>query len=120
MADSFEKLKQAGGKLAGAAGRSAAKLADKGKTELDRIALNRRLARAERQLGALVYSMRKAGESNETLVLRYMEEIDFAHLQLDKLQAEEDTKVTVHACPACGAEAPEGVTFCGSCGAKLS
>ena len=120
MADSFEKLKKTGGKMLDLAGRSVNKLAEKGKTELDRVAIKRRVAKAERQLGTLVYTLRKTGQTNEPLVGRYMEEIDTARRQLSELEKTNKETILVHSCSSCGAEVSGGAIFCGRCGKKLS
>lgn len=120
MSDSFDKIKKTGGKMLDAAGRSVNKIAEKGKNELDRMALKKRVARAERQLGALVYTLRKTGQTNEPLVGRYIEEIDVARRQLSEIENACKEVVSLHICSSCGAEVSGGGIFCSRCGKKLS
>lgn len=55
--------------------KAAMDIADKGKNQLDLASQQNRLAKAQRQLGALVYSLHKADEENQPLVDKYIENI---------------------------------------------
>lgn len=63
-------------------------LADAGKTQAKLIDAQNKLGKAERQLGALVYSLAKAGESNEELVAKYIENLDELNTTIETLKAE--------------------------------
>ena len=63
----IEMLKEQGLQLVDSAKKTAQDLADKGKNKLDLLNQQARLSKAQRQLGALVYSLHKAGEENPAL-----------------------------------------------------
>lgn len=71
----IEMLKEQGLQLVDTAKKTAQDLADKGKNQLDLMNQQARLSRAQRQLGALVYSLHKAGEENQPLVDKYIEAV---------------------------------------------
>ena len=58
----IEMLKEQGLQLVDSAKKTAQDLADKGKSKLDLLNQQARLSKAQRQLGALVYSLHKAGD----------------------------------------------------------
>lgn len=64
----WNKLKQAGAQVADSAVRTAGTLYEKGKKEARLMALEAKLGRAQRELGALVYSLRRTGEENEAFI----------------------------------------------------
>ena len=72
----LESLKEQGMQLVNSAKKTAIDLAGKGKSQLDLINQQARLSKAQRQLGALVYSLHKSGEENQPLVDKYIEAID--------------------------------------------
>ncbi|MEG0177992.1 MAG: zinc ribbon domain-containing protein [Oscillospiraceae bacterium] len=96
-------------------------LVGKGKKRIDIIAAENKLAKAERQLGALVYSLHKTGEKNSLLVKRYIDSIEKLDNELSSLTGESVhyTAKTIKCCPACGAEVREDALFCNGCGGKL-
>lgn len=71
----INKIKEQGMQIVDTACRTAADLADKGKNQLDLAAQQRSMSKAQRQLGALIYSLHKAGEENQPLVDKYIENI---------------------------------------------
>ncbi len=72
----IETLKEQGLQLVDTAKKTAIDLAGKGKSQLDLLNQKSRLSKAQRQLGALVYSLHKSGEENQPLVDRYIAAID--------------------------------------------
>ena len=68
MTIDFDKILRAGSKAAESAKKTAAELADKGKKQVNLVNEQSKLARAQRQLGALVYSLHVNGEENQPLV----------------------------------------------------
>lgn len=94
------------------------------------MALESKLSRAQRQLGALVYALRKNGDANEALVARYCDAIAQIEQQMEQLGATAapaaestaasgaDAAVSV-LCPQCGAEVDPSAIFCPGCGCKL-
>ena len=71
----IEMLKEQGLQLVDSAKKTAQDLADKGKSKLDLLNQQARLSKAQRQLGALVYSLHKAGEENPALVEKYIDAV---------------------------------------------
>ena len=71
----IDKIKEQGLQLVDMAKKTALDLADKGKNQLDLVNAQTRLSKAQRQLGALVYSLHKSGEENQPLVDKYIENI---------------------------------------------
>lgn len=94
-------------------------LVERGREKLDRISLENELAKAQRQLGALVYSLKKAGEENPALVDRYIQDIAELEKKLNEKEAAEAERYCVSICPACGAQVGEDAGFCAHCGVKL-
>lgn len=68
----MEMLKEQGLQFVDTAKKAAQELADKGKNQLELLNQQARLSKAQRQLGALVYSLHKAGEENQPLVDKYI------------------------------------------------
>lgn len=68
----MEMLKEQGLQFVDNAKKAAQELADKGKNQLELLNQQARLSKAQRQLGALVYSLHKAGEENQPLVDKYI------------------------------------------------
>ena len=131
-------------------GRSAAMdLAEMGKTQAKIVNEQAKLFKAQRQLGALVYSLAKGNEENQPLVDKYIEMIDALEQKIAQLKASltpaeaaevETVQVAVEAeemegqpaaeaeqpaapgprcCPQCGAQVAEDALFCNKCGAQL-
>lgn len=63
-------------------------LADKGKTQLEIANQQARLTKAQRQLGALVYSLHKTGEENQPLVDKYIETVAEIEKTIEDLKAQ--------------------------------
>ena len=98
-----------------------------------------KLAKAERQLGALVYSLHKNGEENQPLVDKYLDAIAEVEAAIETLKAaaEQGEPVDIPAeeepieeepirlrgetkiCPVCNAEVDGDACFCNHCGAQL-
>ena len=142
MAFDFDLLMKKGAEVAEAAKRTAVDLADKGKKQVDLVNEQAKLAKAQRQLGALVYSLAKNGEENQPLVDKYIQAIADIEAAIEELKAEgveveepveEPIVVDVveepaaepaeepkaHTCPQCHAEVQEDALFCNQCGAQL-
>lgn len=121
---SFDKLKESAATLADGAAKVAGDLAQKGKKQVDQIALENKLAKAQRQLGALVYSLHKNGETNQELVNQYIQAVADVEAELASLaqlpEGQPETQQTLNTyCPQCGAEVDPGALFCARCGNKL-
>ena len=83
----IEMLKEQGLQLVDTAKKTAQDLADKGKNQLDLMNQQARLSRAQRQLGALVYSLHKAGEENQPLVDKYIEAVAEVEKAIEEIKA---------------------------------
>ena len=97
----INKIKEQSMQFVDTAYKAAMDIADKGKNQLDLASQQNRLAKAQRQLGALVYSLHKADEENQPLVDKYIENI----AEIEK--AIEDIKARMTPDEAAAAEAAE-------------
>ncbi|WP_367924362.1 zinc ribbon domain-containing protein [uncultured Ruthenibacterium sp.] len=121
---SLDKLMEGAATLADGAAKVTGDLVQKGKKQVDQIALENKLAKAQRQLGALVYSLHKNGEKNDALVERYVQAIADVEAEITALselsvEQPEPQQETATYCPQCGAEVDPGAIFCARCGNKL-
>ena len=82
----FNKLKEMGLEYAEKGKNAAIDLAEKGKTQAKIVNAQAKLAKAQRQLGALVYSLAKGNEENQPLVDKYIEMIDSIEKELTALR----------------------------------
>lgn len=83
----INKIKEQGMQFVDTARKAALDIADKGKNQLDLASQQSQLAKAERQLGALIYSLHKAGEQNEPLVEKYIENIESIEKSIEEIRA---------------------------------
>ena len=106
----IEMLKEQGLQLVDSAKKTAQDLADKGKNKLDLLNQQARLSKAQRQLGALVYSLHKAGEENPALVEKYIDAVAEVEKAIEEIKASmtEDERAEVEAQEA--ADAAEDAT----------
>ena len=145
----FNKLKEMGLEYAEKGKNAAMDLAERGKTQAKIVSEQTKLAKAQRQLGALVYSLAKGNEENQPLVDKYIEmigtiedniaalkeslgpaaEIITQDLNAEPAPADVTADVTAEpaanpepdkkTCPQCGAPVSEDALFCNKCGAQL-
>ena len=144
----IDKIKEQGLQLVDLAKKTALDLADKGKNQLDLVNEKTQLSKAQRQLGALVYSLHKSGEENQPLVDKYIENIaaikermtaeetaeaeataettadvtDAAEASAEEEMPEEDEfedNRPTKVCPVCNAKVDVDALFCNHCGAQL-
>ena len=120
----------------------ASDLTEKGKTQAKILSNQAKINKAQRQLGALVYSLAKGNEENQPLVDKYIDMIDSIEQENRQLKAKltpaeatEVENVTAEPaapaestqagepgrkyCPQCGAEVAPDALFCTKCGAQL-
>lgn len=83
----IEMLKEQGLQLVDSAKKTAQDLADKGKNKLNLLNQQARLSKAQRQLGALVYSLHKAGEENPALVEKYIDAVAEVEKAIEEIKA---------------------------------
>ena len=142
----FNKIKEMGLEYAEKGKNAVQDLAEKGKTQALIVNEQGKLLKAQRQLGALVYSLAKGKEENQPLVDKYIEMIDtieqeIARLKVSLTPAEAaEVEFVVHeeepaaepeapaadpapeehkTCPQCGAPVSDDALFCNKCGAQL-
>ncbi len=82
----FDKIKEQSMQFVDIAKKTALDLADKGKNQLDLVNQQTQLAKAQRQLGALVYTLHKSGEENQPLVDKYMEHIASIEATIEEIK----------------------------------
>ena len=83
----FNKIKEMGLEYAEKGKNAALDLAEKGKTQALIVNEQGKLLKAQRQLGALVYSLAKGKEENQPLVDKYIEMIDNIEQEIARLKA---------------------------------
>ena len=83
----IEMLKEQGLQFVDTAKKAAQDLADKGKNQLELLNQQARLSKAQRQLGALVYSLHKAGEENQPLVDKYIAAVAEVEKAIEDIKA---------------------------------
>lgn len=142
----FNKIKELGLEYAEKGKNAALDLAGKGKTQAQIVNEQGKLLKAQRQLGALVYSLAKGKEENQPLVDKYIEMIDAIEQEIARLKASltpaeaAEVEYVVHedmpaeepaapaaepaadehkSCPQCGAPVSDDALFCNKCGAQL-
>ena len=109
----FNKVIDTASRLADQAARATGRLVAKGQDKVDQMALQARLAKLHRQLGALVYSQKASGDENEAMVDWYIAEITRVKKRLAAYGAPRPDNVTV----AEGEGVQEDAMFCGGGGA---
>ena len=142
----FNKIKEMGLEYAEKGKNAALDLAEKGKTQALIVSEQGKLLKAQRQLGALVYSLAKGKEETQPLVDKYIEMIDSIEQEIARLKASltpaeaAEVDYVVHedvpaeepeapaaepaaeahkSCPQCGAPVSDDALFCNKCGAQL-
>ena len=124
----FDRILKAGAKAVDSAKKTAGELAREGKRQTDLLALQGKKAKAERQLGALVYSLAKNDEHNQPLVDKYIAALAALDEKIAELKAQKaadepespnEPEAESRTCPQCGAEVEEDALFCPGCGAQL-
>mgnify|MGYP000137571790 CR=1 FL=1 len=138
----FNKIKAMGLEYAEKGKNAAMDLAEKGKTQALLVNEQGKLLKAQRQLGALVYSLAKGKEENQPLVDKYIEMIDTIEQEITRLKATltpveaaevnfeapmeeaeepapQDAEPARKTCPQCGAPVSADALFCNKCGAQL-
>ena len=99
----IDMLKEQGIQLFDTAKKTAQDIADKGKNQLELLNQQARLSKAQRQLGALVYSLHKAGEENQPLVDKYIDAVAEVEKSIEELKA----NMTPEECAVCESEEEE-------------
>lgn len=122
---SAQKITDTAYKLANSAAKAGTAIAVKGKEKADLMVLEAKLSKAQRRLGALVYSLHRGGAKDDALVERYIADVDKIEKQIEAFGVK-PAKTTASGakasvlCPQCGAEVDEDAIFCSGCGSKLA
>ena len=123
----FNKIKEMGLEYAEKGKNAALDLAEKGRTQAKIVNAQSKLYKAQRQLGALVYSLAKGNEENQPLVDKYIEMIANIEQELSDLKAslEPDTVIETtfedtRPRPAPSAVRPSRTTRCSATSAAHS
>lgn len=88
MEFNMDKFKAQAMQVAKAAQKTAVAMADTGKNQAKLLDAQSKLAKAERQLGQLVYSLQKSGELDMELIQKYVESIDEKKATIAALEEE--------------------------------
>ena len=124
----FNKIKEMGLEYAEKGKNAALDLAEKGRTQAKIVNAQSKLYKAQRQLGALVYSLAKGNEENQPLVDTVIEttfedtEEAAADVTADAAAEPAEEKPEdneAKTCPQCGAPVSDDALFCNKCGAQL-
>jgi hypothetical protein len=129
----FEKLKETGLEYAEKGKSAALDLTGKAKLQVKILNDQTKLAKAQRELGALVYSLAKSGESNQPLTDKYIDAISALEQEIEQAKAAAGPMMpdldvpaapsadhsAARVCPQCGATVPQDALFCNKCGAQL-
>lgn len=138
----FNKIKEMSLEYAEKGRTAALDLAQKSKIQAKIVSEQSKLLKAQRQLGALVYSLAKGNEENQPLVDKYIDMIDSIEQEIARLKAsltpaeaaeveqaeqmmEPDAETPQpdaaagKTCPQCGAVVEADALFCNKCGAQL-
>ncbi|NLW79141.1 MAG: hypothetical protein GXY32_07005 [Ruminococcaceae bacterium] len=84
------------GQVAEGAVRLTGEVVARGRDKVDQMALNGRLMKLHRQLGALVYSQKKTGREDEQMLDWYIAEIDRVKRRLAALEMRDEQDFTVY------------------------
>ena len=130
----FNKIKAMGLEYAEKGKNAAMDLAEKGKTQALLVNEQGKLLKAQRQLGALVYSLAKGKEENQmidtieqeitrlkaTLTPAEAAEVDYeVPVEEEEAAPEQPAQPARKTCPQCGAPVSDDALFCNKCGAQL-
>ena len=117
MAGLFDNLLETSAKMADKVAKVTGEYIDKGKDKLDEMSLKNELSKAQKQLGVLVYALYIAGEQNDELVQKYIDDIARIEAELESYKTKETVEAEViKFCQNCGNEVDLDDAFCKNCG----
>ena len=118
MAGLFDNLLESSARVADKVAKVTGEYIDKGKDKIDEISLKNELSKAQKQLGVLVYALYKAGEQNDELVQKYIDDIARIEAELEGYKAKEEAvdAEVIKFCQNCGKEVDLDDAFCKNCG----
>ncbi len=93
--------------------------ANAGKQKIDVFTLEGELSKAQKQLGALVYSLYKTNQEDSELTKQYLDTIDeiYDKIERAKTLSQPITHQTRH-CSGCGGKVGINDVFCAKCGQR--
>ena len=118
MAGLFDNLLESSARVADKVAKVTGEYIDKGKDKIDEISLKNELSKAQKQLGVLVYALHKAGEQNEELVQKYIDDIARIEAEIEGYKVKEEAvdAEVIKFCQNCGKEVDLDDAFCKNCG----
>ncbi|MBR5251932.1 MAG: hypothetical protein IKV52_03815 [Oscillospiraceae bacterium] len=124
MAGLFDNILESSARMADKVAKVTGEYIDKGKDKIDEMSLKNELSKAHKQLGALVYALHKAGETNEELVEKYIKDVAEIEAKLEAYKKTADAGEPVNPevirfCHNCGSEVGADDAFCKSCGSSV-
>lgn len=121
MAGLFDNLLESSARVADKVAKVTGEYIDKGKDKIDEISLKNELSKAQKQLGVLVYALHKAGEQNDELVQKYIDDIARIEAELEGYKAKEEAvdAEVIKFCQNCGKEVDLDDAFCKNCGSAV-
>ena len=121
----WEQLRNAAADVADKVVNVTGEFVEKGKKQVDVLTLENKLAKAQRQLGALVYSLAQSGADQPGLVKQYIDEIAEIEQMLNQATEQGKKKTVtvsakaVHVCSNCKSKVDICDNFCPNCGQRL-
>ncbi len=103
-----------------AAGQAANRFVDASRLRMAAAEVRTELDKTYKKLGQAVYASTKSDVDCPELIDDYVSAIDELTEQLRSITEAVESAAPKAKCPACGAVAHKGDTFCGKCGAKLA
>lgn len=94
-------------------------LVETSKLKLDCVGINKDIQKKYENLGALVYQLKKNGETNDELVAKFVAEIDELFVKLQDTSAKLNERKSITICPSCKYANDENFDYCVKCGTEL-
>lgn len=104
------------GRMAQSAAKATGKLVEKGRNKLEQLALQTKLARLHRQLGALVYGQQRDGTENKAMVAWYCGQIDTVKARLSEWEQPDEDSMSIWGREEAEKELENGAMFCVAAG----
>ncbi len=119
MKQEFDSMFTSAGRVVDKVAQQAVEVAQNGRGRVELYQLKRRLAKAQKQLGALVYMLHKTEQESDTMVEHYVREIDVIKAQIELHEAQQAMDNSHVQCALCGAQGMKNTLYCRRCGARL-
>ena len=120
----WQQLRDAAAGMADKVVNATEEIVEKGKKQVDILGLENKLAKVQRQLGALVYSLSQSGTDRPELVAKYIHEISQLEQQIQDASGKKNRSVTVspkvvRVCTKCKQKVTDDAKYCPMCGEIL-